>query len=413
MQIYMLAHLQLNIFQLIGILSFFDERMLIMNFKHITYRPKRNCYQVLIRRNNKNYSKTCKTISEALAVRNQFYNLLDLDVAVFSKKKETLDNTIPTFADAYIAYLEHIKKMKNIAPSTLYTYKRPFNLLKPYVGKSLITEISREMWNDVLVNLQNNLSWSRQYTKHLSDRIKAMYDYYILNVPTVKEKLKSNPLNNIDLIQTRNETAQVVFNEREKEVFLTNVKRLYGDRWFLLFKLYFETGCRKGELIAVKWQDISFADKTIDINKSISKGVIDNLYQEYVGKTKTAASNRTIPISDKMAITLMTFRNLVKGKDNDFVFKNLMKDSGKYDFLTLSRVTYVFADVRKQCNINQALHVHSIRHYFATKLMTAGVDLKTVMALGGWSKSSTLIEIYTHATLESKKKAMMNAIFSD
>jgi hypothetical protein len=43
--------------------------------------------------------------------------------------------------------------------------------------------------------------------------------------------------------------------------------------------------------------------------------------------------------------------------------------------------------------------------------MTAGVDLKTVMALGGWSKSSTLIEIYTHATLESKKKAMMNAIF--
>jgi len=382
-----------------------------MNFKHITYIKNRNCYQVLIRRNGKTYCKTSKSITEALEIRNQFYNLLDLNIDILSEKKKPLDNTIPTFADAYQNWLDYKSKMIELTPSSIYTYKHVLDTLNPYVGKIEITEIQSYMWNDVLVNLQQNFSWSSKYTKRIVNRIKAMYDYYISKNNAVREKLKTNPLDSIELIKTKNKLVQAVFSESEKKVFLANVKRLYGNEWLLLFKLYFETGCRKGELIALKFQDVDFQNKTIEINKSVSKGIVNGEYQEYVGKTKTLVSNRTIPISDKITFYLLMLQKTNKCTDGDFVFKCLMSRNGKYNFLTLSRVTYVFADVRKQCNINQALHIHSIRHYFATKLMTAGVDLKTVMALGGWSKSSTLIEIYTHATLESKKKAMMNAIF--
>lgn len=379
----------------------------MMNFKHITYRPGRKCYQVLIRKDGKTYSKTCKTITEALEIRNNYYKLLDLNVDILSTKKELVAPKAPTFKEAYTAYIEHIEKMKQITPSTVYTYKRAFNVLAPYVGKILITEINAEMWNDVLVNLQNNLLWSKDYTKHLANRVKAMYDYFMPNFPAIA----SNPCENFNLIQTKKKKNQPVFSEQEKEEFLKNVKIMYGNRWLVLFRLYFQTGCRKGELLALKWQDVDFDNKTIDINKSISKGTIHDKYQEYVGKTKTVVSNRIIPISDKMALTLLSLKNVSDGKESDFVFKCLMTENGKYDFLTLSRIDYVFADIRKKSKINQTLHVHSIRHYFATKLMLAGVDLKTVMALGGWSKSSTLIEIYTHATIDSKRNAMNAVIF--
>lgn len=52
------------------------------------------------------------------------------------------------------------------------------------------------------------------------------------------------------------------------------------------------------------------------------------------------------------------------------------------------------------------IHPHGLRHSFATRLAIAGVDRRTLMALGGWTDSSMLDEVYAHTTDEHMEAVM-------
>ena len=385
-----------------------------MKFTNIQYRNDRKMYQVTIRRNGAFYCEYFERLTDALEYRKQMYKKLGIKLPnpIQQKNEDNKKQKIPTFAEAYLTYMEHIQTLKQLTPSTVYTYKRCFDALLPFLRKAKITDITPEKWNDLFFYLQNQNNWSQRYTKRMVGRVKSMYQYYIDKYPHIAKKLKNNPITPTDIIQTKKK-QQPVFTDREKEIFLCMAKSLYGVRWYMLFLLYFQTGCRKGELLALQWENVCFEEGkySIYIDKSISKGWRENEYTEYVGTTKTPSSVRRIPISPKMGLMLYSLKKTTNGKPKDFVFRSLCVTAGKYPFLSLSRITDVFQRIRKQCNINQDLHIHSIRHYFATKLITNGADIKTVMALGGWSRSSTLLEIYTHATENSKLNALKNTIF--
>lgn len=385
-----------------------------MKFTNIQYRNDRKMYQVTIRRNGAFYCEYFERLTDALEYRRQMYKKLGLKLpnSIQQKNKDNKKQKIPTFAEAYLTYMEHIQALRQLTPSTVYTYKRCFDALLPFLRKAKITDITPEKWNDLFFYLQNHNNWSQRYTKRMIGRVRAMYQYYMDKYPHITKKLKDNPITPTDIIQTKKK-QQPVFTDKEKEIFLNMAKSLYGVRWYMLFLLYFQTGCRKGELLALQWENVCFEEGnySIYIDKSISKGWKENVYTEYVGTTKTPSSVRRIPISPKMGLMLYSLKKTTNSKPNGFVFRSLCVTAGKYPFLSLSRVTDIFQRIRKQCNINQDLHIHSIRHYFATKLITNGADIKTVMALGGWSRSSTLLEIYTHATENSKLNALKNTIF--
>ena len=52
------------------------------------------------------------------------------------------------------------------------------------------------------------------------------------------------------------------------------------------------------------------------------------------------------------------------------------------------------------------LHVHSVRHTWATNMIQCGIAITDVQALGGWSRPDTLLNIYAHTVKESQRKAV-------
>lgn len=139
------------------------------------------------------------------------------------------------------------------------------------------------------------------------------------------------------------------------------------------------TGMRKGEILDLKWQNVD-----------LKNGII------LIEKTKTGY-RREIPISDTLKAYLKQL--FVKRRLNtDYVFVN--PETGKR-FIDLKRS---FNSACKKAGLHEVT-LHTLRHTFASQLVMAGVDIKTVSELLGHQKITTTM-IYAHLSSTHKRNAI-------
>jgi integrase len=153
----------------------------------------------------------------------------------------------------------------------------------------------------------------------------------------------------------------------------------------LLAYFLLNTGLRKGEALALQWDDIDFENKRIYVTKS--------LYFEsnnpVVKTPKTEAGKRMVILPDKVADKLMPLR---KGG-------NLPVFSKGDGYMTNSWFTRRWDDYKKESGLN--VTPHQLRHTYATILYEANIDEKQAQVLMGHKDISTTKNIYTH--LREKK----------
>ena len=161
------------------------------------------------------------------------------------------------------------------------------------------------------------------------------------------------------------------FTKEEFSSFYNTIK----EDWFkdlILFGVL--TGMRRSEIINLQWKNIDLEKKTIQIVSSPSF------------RTK-AGKKRIIPIHNKLIPMLQQKFNA----DSEFyVFTYIdRKISGNF-------ITHKFKDIVTLSGVKKkGLHIHSLRHTFASWLVQDGVPLYEVQKLLGHS-TITVTEIYAH-----------------
>ena len=368
------------------------------DYKYITYRESKGLYSVKMNIHGDTVQKSFAVLDEALCFRNAM--LLRRSQGTAPLEAPITD--VPTLSEAIDIFIEHYYRNK-VAPSTLYTFQTFRRKVERIIGKMRISKIDYLLWKSVLITMQEQGDTTAARIKSNVYRFRAMYDYFI-----ERGIIEENPLNKPLFFPTKRAEKKRAFTKEEKRRFLISAK-VIGYRWYFLFLLYFQTGCRRGELLALQWGDVDFINKRITIDKSIGRGDIHGKRVEYLGNTKTEASNRTIPISMKNMLILQLYYGKMKPCPTEFVFKP--KDNAVYKWVSLSTVNRVFAEIRDRAGLDNKLTLHCIRHTFATELIAAGVDIPTVQRLGGWSTPKTLLGIYAHSNDELAKKALEKAIF--
>ena len=184
-------------------------------------------------------------------------------------------------------------------------------------------------------------------------------------------------------------------------------------------------GLRTGETLALRWKDIDFQMKTINVEHAITVvpkfdnngKVIER--KTVIGDTKTVCSKRTVPMPDILVEALKEYFNKQKQKqsklgisftDNDsFVFCN---DEG--NLRTYSGTKKIFYTFLKSHNLQKYhIHFHTLRHTFSNTLFEADQNPKVIQSLLGHKDVKTTITTYNSVVkviLTKQQKFLMNNI---
>lgn len=142
-------------------------------------------------------------------------------------------------------------------------------------------------------------------------------------------------------------------------------------------------GLRRSEICALTVDDVK--ECKVTINKAM---VMDKNKKWIVKKPKTTQSEREIYISDYL-------QNLINEKG--YIYKYHPNSITKYLY-----------KVEKALNI-PTFSEHKLRHYFCSKLLAEGIDIKTAQALGGWESDYVPRMIYAHQLDEKLEEAKKKA----
>ena len=180
-----------------------------------------------------------------------------------------------------------------------------------------------------------------------------------------------------------------------------------------LFYLAIFTGCRRGELVALTWDDLDFTNATISIVKSVcrvKKKII-------IKSTKTKKSARTISLPE-IVISLaqewkkeQAYYRLSIGsqwKNGGYIFTRWNGEMMGLEtpYQILHRVINNYnATQTDESALLPLIPLHGLRHTAATLLIGSNVNIRTVASRLGHSDVTTTLNIYSHALKELDRKA--------
>ncbi len=167
------------------------------------------------------------------------------------------------------------------------------------------------------------------------------------------------------------------------------------------------TGLRKGEMLALTWNDINFKDECLTVNKSLATGENDELI---IQSPKTESSIRTISLDKGTLSTLKQWKReqaellLAFGfnalRNNQLIFSKPHNNEVFY----LNKPRSVLVKVCDDNNLPR-IHIHGFRHTHCSLLFEAGVPVKDVQERLGHSDIQTTMNIYTHVSQDSKDRS--------
>ena len=92
-----------------------------------------------------------------------------------------------------------------------------------------------------------------------------------------------------------------------------------SDRWRLFFRVALSTGLRRGEMIGLRWGDVSLSERVIDVRRSICP--YDDIEDDDSLTTKTEAGERVVPLfPDALEALEELYRFAGRTGDDDPVF---------------------------------------------------------------------------------------------
>lgn len=304
----------------------------------------------------KRFSTKTKIKSKALQQLNSFSPQQDLELDEISLK---------AFKLQYKSFIS-----KTYSKSYLRSVNLSFDMLEEHFGHiklNLITSHKLEKFFDLTYNRTQHGAYLYLRT------LKAAF-----NKAKRWNHISLNPFIVIKLPKIAKQRPTFISEEQLSQIINVTDEKYYKNAF--LFAFY--TGMRLGEIVNLRWTEVSFPENLITVKSSHDFRTKNN-------------KTREIPISKKLHDVLITLN-----KKTEYVFVN-----NKNRKLMDDALSKTFKRKVIECNMDKKIHFHSLRHSFASLLVQRGASIYAVKELLGHSDINTT-QIYAHLNKETLIKTI-------
>lgn len=296
--------------------------------------------------------------------------------------------------DAWFDYWIDIKK-KTVRPNTVRNYMERYNRnIKKIIGKMLLSEVKplhcQKIFSD-MADEDYRTSTIYQTRIALFNMLEFAKENDVIRYNPCKKSVKSD----------------MGKPSQKKEALTVDIQKVFleyasGQSYEYQYRFILQTGLRTGELVALKWEDIDFQNKTLKIQRSMEYRY--SVGEWRIGEPKSKSGYRTIPLTDE-AIDI-----LKRQKEKNKKIKIISMEWSEFVFLCrkstpIKNSTYDTA-LFKICDKAQIprFSMHVLRHTFATRCIEGGMKPKMLQIILGHSNIGITMNLYVHTTEEEKLK---------
>lgn len=206
----------------------------------------------------------------------------------------------------------------------------------------------------------------------------------------------------MNLPKTKKYSAEI-YNKQEIRILLNAVKDTDMEVPIALAAI---CGLRRGEVLGLKWCDISFDNCIIRVCRQLLPTKDGFEFSE----PKSETSNRVCSVPKEV------IEILIRHKQNQDYYRDLLSFEYKeYDlvncnadgsFISPSFFSKKFSNVIKKVGLKH-IRFHDLRHTCASLMLSAGVQMKVASEILGHSSIGITADLYTHVITDLKKEAAL------
>ena len=209
-----------------------------------------------------------------------------------------------------------------------------------------------------------------------------------------------NPMDKVERPKPRKSEATA---EEHQSYTPAEVQRLFQAledeplKWRALVHLLIDTGIRRGECCALRWQDVDFATGSITVSGNLCYTVAKGVYLD----TPKNGRARTVYAG---AATLALLRQLRGQQARKAISAYIFTQETSPEPMHPQSPTRYLKKLSERYGVPD-LHPHKLRHTFASIAITNGADVASVSEALGHSDKAVTLRMYTHASEESISQA--------
>jgi integrase len=212
-----------------------------------------------------------------------------------------------------------------------------------------------------------------------------------------------NPCDNAEKVSERHSDE---FNVLDVEQVHAVARAATDGQLAALFTVAAFTGLRQGEILALRWRHVDFANRILHVRRNLPAGAS-------VKDTPKSHRARSVPLSDQAVVALdgLSRRENFTGGD-DLVFGSVVSEHLNDDV-----VRDAFYDALEAAELghlrekDEPIVFHDLRHTFGTQCAAKGIDLRRIQAWMGHANIATTMR-YLHYVPQHDDAARLTAAFA-
>ncbi len=286
-------------------------------------------------------------------------------------------------------FLEYLQIEKNASPLTVRHYGDDITAFFVFMESESINSLEEVDYSVIRVYL-TKLFEENMARKSMARKISSLRSFY--RFLEREELMKHNPFINVRLPKSEQRIPEFFYEEELNQLFsVSDCSTPLGQRNQAILELLYGTGIRVSECVQLEESHIDFSLSTLLV----------------YGKGR---KERYVPFGQFAEKALRNYLNharpqLLK-KQSQPVQKLFVNAKGGP--LTARGVRLILDKMVKKAALTVDIHPHKLRHSFATHLLNAGADLRSVQELLGHEHLSST-QIYTHVTKDRLRQVYMNS----